>query len=240
MDGKILLADTDENILSILSDELAEKGFEVVAARTNEECMTVAIGGPIKLALISLDFPGMSDGSLSNLLHVTSSPNLPIIGLADPECADHAPGLTTVLLKPLDREVLRQTLEDLLGHSEKPEPDTEAAPVNLDILMEAACDEHDLAIELIHLFFETTAESCDRLKNAIAANDAKEISEASHKCCGASASCGMIELERRMRTIENMGKENQLNEVQSACDDMLQELERCRLFLEKKFNITIT
>lgn len=242
MNGTILVADTDENTLVSLKQALAVPGVEVFCARTNEECMAATINRSLKLAVISLDFPGMSDESLCNLLRITSNPELPIIGLADADTADHAPGVSAVLFKPVDTETLKETVAemvDLEGMQESEQAASSEPPVDLQILGEASCDDQDLAIELIQLFFETTNESCERLEKAIAAGDAKEISEASHKCCGASASCGMLELERRMRVIEAMGKENRLDNVQSACDAMLDELNRCRRFLEKELKITI-
>lgn len=238
MDGVILIADTDRNTLSTLKNQLASLNLEILTALTNEECMTATIGKNIKLALISLDFPGMADGSLSNLLHITSGAELPIIGLVDPDHADYASDLDTLLIKPVDGAELKKTVESLLDPA-NPRPDAGSPPVNLSILREASCDEHDVAVDLIHLFFETTDESSAKLEKAITDHNAEEISAAAHKCCGAAASCGLIELERRMRVIEAMGKENRLENVRSACDEMQAELENCRRFLEKEFKITI-
>lgn len=237
MNGAILLAATDQKILSEITDGLARPGIELISACTNEECMKAVIGKPISLALISLAFPGMADGSLANLLHVAVRPDLPIIGLAAPGEADPAPGLITVLFQPLNIEVLQQTVAAILNPSASPAE--KKGPVDMSILMEASCDERELALELIQLFFETTDECCERLDKAMMAGDAAEISAASHKCCGASASCGMIELERRMRTIESTGKDNRLSDTPAAYDAMKEELASCRHFLEHEFNITI-
>jgi HPt (histidine-containing phosphotransfer) domain-containing protein len=237
MSDAILVADLDGENLTILAALLSRMDYRAVCVRTNEECMAATFENSIRLALIDLDFPGMADGSLPNLLHIACDSSLPIIGMMHAGSVSHHSDLGSVLICPIDECLLKQTIGNALAPDQS--LSVEAVPVNVSILMEAACDERDFAIELIRLFFDTIAESCAWLKRAMAAHDANEIALAAHKCCGSSSACGMAELERRLRSIEVLGQEDRLDGVQEATDRMLEELERCRLFLEKEFDLKI-
>jgi CheY-like chemotaxis protein/HPt (histidine-containing phosphotransfer) domain-containing protein len=237
MSNAILVADPAAENLTILAAQLNRMGFRAVCVQTNEECMAATFENSIQLALIDLYFPGMTDGSLTNLLRIACDSSLPIIGMTNVGSDLGDSGLNAVLIRPIDEGALKEAIDNALAR--EPSPAARATPVDMRILMEAACDDRDFAIELIRLFFDTMVESRAWLGSALAARDAGDIARAAHKCCGSSSACGMAELERRLRAIEVLGQEGRLDEVQKATDFMLEELGRCRLFLEKEFDLTI-
>lgn len=112
--------------------------------------------------------------------------------------------------------------------------------VNLNILREATCEDRDLAIELLNLFFEQTALEQKRLNRAAEQRDAQELSAVAHKIAGSCSACGMTALSARMRELEALCRQSIPADIEARLQDTARELQEIRRGLETHFNCPFT
>ncbi len=103
------------------------------------------------------------------------------------------------------------------------------------LLMEAACDDQDLAIELIHLYFDLTDKELDRLEDAAGNGDAATVSAVAHKCAGSSVACGMTALGVLLRTLELDAKQGLPDDLSDQLKKIREEMASVRDALNKHF-----
>jgi response regulator RpfG family c-di-GMP phosphodiesterase len=129
-----------------------------------------------------------------------------------------AAGMDDYLSKPVQKEILRQTVEKWLSASDvdrnlnriAPVPTTENPLIDFERLQEIAAGDADLLDEIVGLYFEQTKDWLQVLETAAQENDAETISRLAHKCLGGSATCGMMAVVPLFRELENLGKQRDL------------------------------
>ena len=111
--------------------------------------------------------------------------------------------------------------------------------IDIDILMDAACGDQDLAIDLVKLFFDLTGQEQIRLADAVAQGNAPSASDVAHKIAGSCASCGMSELAARCRELELLCKKAIPDDVSGRLKEINQGIQEVRCGLETHFNCSL-
>lgn len=111
--------------------------------------------------------------------------------------------------------------------------------IDINILMDAACHNQDLAAGLMKLFFELTAQEQTRLVSAVEQGNAASASAISHKVAGSCASCGISGLAARFRELEHLCKQAIPDDINERLQTISHELQKTRLGLEMYFNCSL-
>lgn len=107
--------------------------------------------------------------------------------------------------------------------------------------MEASCDDRDIAVDLVQLFFELTGQEMVGLKEAADTGNTESVVSISHKCAGSSSSCGLLALANMLRTIELDAKQNGLpDDLQDRLKKIDEEMNAAKAGLEAHFNCVFT
>ena len=122
----ILVVEDNERNLKLLRDVLTYAGYDVRAARTAEDGLSLAIDDPPDLVLMDIELPGM-DGAEA-LVRLRESPRtagVPVVAVTalamkqDRERLLGA-GFDGYLEKPISVRALPRQVEEFLGHEDKP------------------------------------------------------------------------------------------------------------------------
>ena len=114
------------------------------------------------------------------------------------------------------------------------------AGIDIHILMDAACNNQDIAAGLMKLFFELTGQEQTRLTDSVAQGNAAAASAVAHKIAGSCASCGMSGLATRFRELEHLCKEAIPADVNERLQTINRETQEIRRGLETYFNCSLT
>jgi DNA-binding response OmpR family regulator len=117
---RILLADDDNAICEMLGRVLESEHYEVLIAKTGQEAAARFATGQPDLVLLDLNMPGL-DGWEAFSMMCKSDPMVPVIVItARPgqyATAVHL-GIDAIMEKPLDFDLLLETVEGLLSETE--------------------------------------------------------------------------------------------------------------------------
>jgi CheY-like chemotaxis protein/HPt (histidine-containing phosphotransfer) domain-containing protein len=108
----------------------------------------------------------------------------------------------------------------------------QAPPVEMERLLDFTDGNADSLRELVALYLKQTGEQIGQLTAAVGANTPPEVRRLAHSCAGASATCGMRRLVPLLRELERQGFEGKLTNAEALCQQVTQEFEAIRLFLE--------
>lgn len=111
--------------------------------------------------------------------------------------------------------------------------------INLDILMDAACNDQAIAATLLKLFFELTGQEKTRLTDAVAQGNFATASAVAHKIAGSCASCGMSGVAALFRELEHLCKESLPTDIRERLQTIDLNLQNIRYGLEKHFNCSL-
>lgn len=112
--------------------------------------------------------------------------------------------------------------------------------IDIHILMDAACNNQDIAAGLMKLFFELTGQEQTRLIDFITQGNAAAASAVAHKVAGSCASCGMSGLATRFRELEHLCKQAIPADVNERLEAINRESLEIRRGLETYFNCSLT
>lgn len=114
------------------------------------------------------------------------------------------------------------------------------AGIDINVLMDAACNNQDVATGLMKLFFELTGQEQTRLVSAIEQKNAAAASAIAHKVAGSCASCGMSGLASCFRDLEHLCKIEIPEDVGNRLQAINDEMQELRCGLEKYFACSLT
>ena len=121
MKKRILVADDDTSVRSVLTRILEDEGFEVLQARTGRDAVSQLLHNQPNLALLDLKMPD-KDGWEAYGLMEKLDPFFPVIVItAFPNQFEHAMrlGVDALMEKPLDVPLLIHTIHTLLAEPER-------------------------------------------------------------------------------------------------------------------------
>ena len=169
-----------------------------------------------------------------------------------------AAGMDDYLPKPVRPEDIRSVVERWAQVAALPEPpaatatvaQTETAtaafhpqtqppttvpthlPVDMERLNEFTSGNAEELRDLINLYLNQTTEQVTQLLAAVKAGTAPEVRRLAHSCAGASATCGMGGILPPLRELEREGECGKLIHAAELADQVGQEFQRIRNFLE--------
>jgi DNA-binding response OmpR family regulator len=120
----VLVADDDEDILTLVAFRLERAGCEVITARSGDEALKLAIEQTPDLAVLDVMMPGLDGyGVTRELRRTDKTTEMPVILLtARTEDADVARGMAAgaddYVKKPFDAQDLRDRVRRLLERSQ--------------------------------------------------------------------------------------------------------------------------
>ncbi len=120
----ILLVEDDENVRTLIGEELRKRGYRIVEARNGVEACLVATPyiGKLRLLLTDVVMPGMSGVELARNLHVIK-PELKVLfisGYTDDIGIGAGDPASTYLQKPFTPEVLAEMVREVLNRPAAP------------------------------------------------------------------------------------------------------------------------
>ena len=111
---RILIVDDDPSVRHMLARVLLDEGYEPVAAADGEACLKIAASSAVDLVLLDLKMTGISGEETLKELSA-KKPGLPVVVITAYPRARHEIGPVRALLqKPLDFQVLLETIKNLL------------------------------------------------------------------------------------------------------------------------------
>ncbi len=117
----VLVADDDEDILSLVSFRLARSGYDVITARNGTQALRLALERAPDLAVLDMMMPGMTGLEVTERLRASEQARtIPVILLTarvQKEDVDRgfAAGATDYIRKPFSLDELRTRVEAALG-----------------------------------------------------------------------------------------------------------------------------
>jgi signal transduction histidine kinase/CheY-like chemotaxis protein/HPt (histidine-containing phosphotransfer) domain-containing protein len=132
-------------------------------------------------------------------------------------------GMNDYLTKPVDRNALAKTLQEIADRrasqpiqtsaqaiaaterhgTARDESPTQQQPLNLDEVAARCMNEIDMMQELLRIFGEATGKDLQRLESAVNSGDAARVVEAAHAMAGSALMVGAAEMARMAREIEH-------------------------------------
>jgi DNA-binding response OmpR family regulator len=125
MDATILVADDDADILRLISQRLAHRGYRVLTAASGDEALGIALGQPLDAAILDGIMPGLEGHEVCAAMRANSQTSeVPIVLLtakaadADADEAIEA-GADAYIIKPFRIEDLDAKLRELLSSARR-------------------------------------------------------------------------------------------------------------------------
>ena len=122
MEGKkVLVADDESHILSVVSLKLRNAGFEVICAHDGEEALEMAVSEKPDLLITDYHMPGLSGLEVcQRLREMTEMKSLPAIMLSArgyhlTETELKQSGISQMISKPFSPRQLLATVNEILG-----------------------------------------------------------------------------------------------------------------------------
>jgi HPt (histidine-containing phosphotransfer) domain-containing protein len=112
--------------------------------------------------------------------------------------------------------------------------------IDVDLLIDSACDDREIAADLVRLYFELTGQEMLRLDEAVANGDFATISAVAHKCAGSSISCGMTRLSELLRNLEQQSAEGIPPDLPDQMEQIKAEMTAVKAAAEKHFDCTFS
>ena len=114
-----------------------------------------------------------------------------------------------------------------------------APGIDISVLMDAACNDRDMAIDLMKMFFDLSAKEQIRIADAVSRHDHAGVSAVAHKLAGSCIACGMAGLSARFKDIEHLSKAAMPEDIRGRLQTIDRELQDIRRSLENHFNCTL-
>jgi two-component system response regulator HydG len=115
----IVVVDDDPSVRHMLARVLSDEGYETSAAADGRAGLKIIANSGVDLVLLDLKMAGMSGEETLKELS-TLRPALPVVVItAYPRPRSEMGAVSALLLKPLDFQVLLETIKNLLARKEK-------------------------------------------------------------------------------------------------------------------------
>ena len=107
--------------------------------------------------------------------------------------------------------------------------------IDINVLMDAACGNREIAADLMKLFFKLTGGEQANLADAVARKDHAAISAIAHKVAGSCIACGMGGLSAQFKELENLCKNSLPEDTGARIQAVDRQLQDVRRYLEEFF-----
>jgi two-component system sensor histidine kinase/response regulator len=219
----------EDNVVNqrVVQRLLASRGHRVTVVNNGREAVARWQAEPFDLILMDLQMPEMGGFEATAAIRdieVTRGGHVPIIALTAHAMAGQserclAAGMDGYLSKPIDRIVLFDMVESLVpslppasaaAPTAPPTPGG-TAPIDWRSLLERLGGDEALADEVIALFRDDGPRSLGRIRQAIAAQDAKALQSAAHALKGAAGNLSARSVMDVARELEHLAQSGDLS-----------------------------
>ena len=261
-----ILVVEDNSVNRKLAVALVQKwGFIALVACDGREALTILDRERVDLVLMDVQMPVMDGLGATRAIRgqeAESGGHLPIIALtAHAYASDRAKcidaGMDEVVTKPLDHQVLYETILRLLPEGDEGDSGAVASAASADLMAPAGAatkshtpqfDRQDamgrvdgdiqLLEEIAILFLDSCEEWLADLRRGLADSDAAVIERVAHTLKGSAASIGARPLVEAALRVEGIGASLDLAEADAAVRDLESRFEKLaeelRSFLEER------
>ena len=102
-------------------------------------------------------------------------------------------------------------------------------PIDSQTLIESACDDRELACELLDRFLEQARSEMDRFADAVRQGDAELVSSIAYKLVGAAVACGFAGFAEELHSVELCSKQDMPDDISERYERLEQLLEEGRV-----------
>lgn len=114
----------------------------------------------------------------------------------------------------------------------KDDDGSQASPIDIERALENLAGDRELLMEVLNTFIQTIPKILDDLDNAISVEDASGLAAAAHNLKGAAANVCAEPIRRTARRLEELGRWNELGDVDCLLDDLREHVDRLRSFAQ--------
>jgi two-component system sensor histidine kinase/response regulator len=230
----ILVAEDNTTSQMIAKKTLEKAGHTIQIASSGVEAIRMLREGKFDLILMDVEMPEMSGIEATRVIRKTEAGtklHIPIVAMTAyamkedrQRCLDA--GMDTYISKPVNLNELHKIIKDFsfTKSEETPAVDIEAA-------LKFVAGEKSILKEVVGVFLEDDyPEQIKRLKEGFSQQNADMVKEAAHSIKGAVRSLGGTESGEKALRLEEMGRNNKLEEVESTIKELEQDIDRFREF----------
>ena len=243
---QILLVE-DNTINQILAQRLVrKKGHNIVVANNGREALAALETGRFDLILMDIQMPEMSGleaAAAIRLKEKTTGEHIPIIATTasvmreDRESCFEA-GMDAYISKPIEREVLFETIDKLTGYSPEAKLGDAGARTSDPVFDAAAVldsleGDSELLREIAAIFLAQAPKHMEKIREAVSTADPKVLERAAHALKGAAANLlaqGVVEAASKL---EDIGRAGSIAESDEALVSLEAELWKLQVALRE-------
>jgi len=238
----ILLAEDNLINQKVARRLLKDMGYRVEVAANGEEAVRMVRESRYDAVLMDCQMPGMDGYSAAAEIRrgENGARRIPIIAMtAHVFTGDRdkclAAGMDDYLTKPIQPEILRQTIEKWIGNVEERAGAADCGR-DRDIFDRTALEEraeYDPALmaELIHLFLSDTPGRLAAMRKSAGQGDACMVEEEAHRLKGASANMALEQIRSAAIALEQAARTNAVPAMLRELDRLDRAFERARACL---------
>jgi PAS domain S-box-containing protein len=243
---QILLVE-DNTINQILAERLVrKKGHHIVVASNGREALAALETGRFDLILMDIQMPEMSGLEVATAIRLkekTTGEHIPIIATTasvmreDRESCFEA-GMDAYISKPIEREVLFETIDKLTGYSSEAKLGDAGARTSDPVFDAAAVldsldGDSELLREIAAIFLAQAPKHMEKIREAVSTADPKVLERGAHALKGAAANLlaqGVVEAASKL---EDIGRAGSIAESDEALVSLEAELWKLQMALRE-------
>ena len=248
---RILLVE-DNTINQILAQRLVHKrGDQIVVTNNGREALAVLERERFDLILMDVQMPEMSGIEVTAAIRrkeKDTGGHIPIIATTasamkeDRErCLDA--GMDAYISKPIERDVLFETIDMLTGYSKEAKPDEAETrtfdPVfDVSAVLDSLDGDSELLREVAGIFLVQSTKHMEKIRGAISDQDPKVLERAAHALKGSAANLlaqGVVEAASKLEEIGRAGSVAGSKEALAPLEEELRKLEMALGEFEKEY-----
>jgi two-component system, sensor histidine kinase and response regulator len=233
----ILLVE-DNPVNQKLATRILEKmGHSVTVVEDGKKALEAMASESFQLIMMDVQMPVMDGYEATRTIRIQeekTGTHIPIVAMTahamkgDREkCLDA--GMDGYISKPIEMKELYETIENLFpGAKADEQPGTDARHgekiIDREALLERTGQDMDLFRELVELFLDDSVHLVDRIRTAVAHNDANELERAAHALKGSVLNFGARTVADLALGLESMGRAGDLTQAGKVAAELERQI----------------
>ena len=250
--GHILVAEDYPVNQQLVSHHLKKAGYKVTIVENGEEAVGACEAQKYDLILMDIQMPKMDGYEATHQIRSQKSlcAEVPILALtanADLETqkACRKAKMDDVLTKPIRRNSLLAGVDRWMNRTNKksetpydtnPSKSVQSVPTDMPIDYDVALEEFgdmDIVKDIVVQFVEKVETQISEMKEALSDKDIESLRRHAHAIKGGAATLEAKPLSGVAKEMENLCKENELDAIPLALDNLETEFDRLRTYVEE-------
>ena len=223
----ILLADDNAVNRRLAAALLERSGHTVTLCENGREAVDLSAGQTYDLVLMDVQMPEMDGIEATQAIRareIGSDAHTPILAMT---ALSGGEDLERCLKAGMDGSVSKPIRpEELVGYSVRPEnvgsqqdgvaQEAPAAALDLESAISRVAGDRDLLVEIAGLFLDNCPKMLDEIRNAVAADDSRQLERSAHTLKGSVANFSADAAVEAALELEQMGREADLRDAQQS------------------------